>query len=485
MKSSRKKIVRKKIRSKLSRKKRRSKAKIKKVKGGGPTPKIDDYNTLVFDIDGTILPGLCKDGSYYDKHKDTYSNYKTPKNYKAKQKMKEYSEKMINRIKEYKDQILTLITLLLEIKKKKKNIKLVILTRCWLKYTLQNFHPLYYEPELTVRELFEDNLTPGEWEEIFEKIITERGRVGFKFKMVDSEVVGITHTTNKNPLHQEIMWGHNTSGFYEISIIFILELFFDDFYDMSKLEYNRNEALVKKQHKSPFWSAFVKASYFENFVLDQDKNKVLFFDDEYINTMFVDGLGYDCVIPTETVKKQTEKPWMVKWVNDALEYLLGIGDFACDNVPGNQNFVKITSTAVTPLNIPYVVGDLVTVEKVDPAAPGVVIRTACKISSMVDDGGQVKVNLTQPNGTAVVIPLSNSVKIRKTSYFITSEMDHEEKKKYKEKAITDMTNDSRAPSINFTNESDETLFRGLYDQFMALTDILFYKCYAPNLCNSY
>jgi hypothetical protein len=100
-------------------------------------------------------------------------------------------------------------------------------------------------------------------------------------------------------------------------------------------------------------------------------------------------------------------------------FIQGSGDFSCDDVPGNQDFVKITSTAVTLLNIPYVVGDLVTVEKVDPAAPGVVIRTACKIASMVDDGGQVKINLTQPDGTAVVIPLSNSVKVRFTTSNVT------------------------------------------------------------------
>jgi len=100
-------------------------------------------------------------------------------------------------------------------------------------------------------------------------------------------------------------------------------------------------------------------------------------------------------------------------------FIQGLGDFACDNVPGNQDFVKITSTAVTLLNIPYVVGDLVTVEKVDPAAPGTIIRTACKIASMVDDGGQVKINLTQPDGTAVVIPLSNSVKVRFTTSNVT------------------------------------------------------------------
>ena len=100
---------------------------------------------------------------------------------------------MVKRITEYKHQIFKLIELLLKIKKKKEekkhNLKLVILTRCWLGYTLKN-SSLWYAPELTVRELFEnDNVQFDEntWNTLLQRIIIANEGKPIKYKLREDQ----------------------------------------------------------------------------------------------------------------------------------------------------------------------------------------------------------------------------------------------------------------------------------------------------------
>ena len=394
MKSRRKKIVRKKIRSKLSRKKKHSKAKNKKMKGGAMP--LDNYDTLVFDIDGTILPGLCSNGSHLRLHEDTEARLK-----------------IVKSITKYKDQIFKLIELLLKIKKKQPDLKLVILTRCWLGYTLKNPY-LWYAPELTVRKLFENDgvqFKEDTWNTLLQRIISANKGSPTIYKL---------HEDKKGILREKA--GDRVR---EFSIIFLLYCMFDELYGMKQLandceetwgRWNRCETITKRQHHSSFWSAFVKASYFENLVLEKDKKKVLFFDDEYINTMFVDGLGYDCVSPTKVEKEKGK--WAVGWVNEALEYLLN--------------------------------------------------ETSDTESSYASQ----------------------------STYFITSKMDSTEKEKYKTKVIKKMKEETSIDEYtqevlngiqnkHFKDkdlESKETLFSDLYEYFIGIPTILFYKCKLPNFC---